>query len=602
MKKKILRIWGVGLALVLAITLSVGLAVPVAADVTEWSKGEDPFDFPDADGDGDWFWADDLDDHGVIAQAINGDLYVYAEDGDTEQIFKSEDGGRTWDKTDYDDDGDGPVVAMAVSTLDADVLYVADDDQVFKTEDGDDFEEVGDFATDTGDANITCLAVGYADDEAHVFVGTASTPGDVYHRHDVSFGGGWTSVAIGAYDAGVWDFVELTDDGGLGGDVVITEASDPAFVDDFDEDDDFEYFVGVAGPVHLGGATAGAIYRVWGEGAGDWDILDDVDADIISLDLVGNLGDAMLIAGEEDTATTWVSTDDGDNWDDPDKDPSGAGPTYVAIDEDFEEDTGMAWAVVEDSAVSMTSDGGVIFNQIGLIDMAAGWWVTDIATGSDSFMVIDSDSLFRYDGTNWERVWESTQFGGDMIDLVAISPESDDTIFVANVDQISGGAPNIYRSTDNGQDWDELRRQPDDIIWVDSFLPIDDDTLVIGGADGEVWKTDRNGARPWDMDDTDAGDIVCLIASPDVDTDDTLLFGDDGAEVWLSTDLGDDWDDVTGGDALNGTDTFVAFHPDFSTNDTIFAAIDDEVWMNDEASELDESDWDELDDADAEGL
>jgi hypothetical protein len=511
MKKKILKIWGVGLALVLAITLSVGLAVPVSADVTEWSKGDDPFDFPDEGGDGDWFWDALLQNHGVIAQAINGDLYVYAEDtgdvGDEASIFKSEDGGRTWSETDYDDDGNGDaVVAMAPSTIDADVLYVATATEVFKTEDGDDFEEVGDFAADTGDANITCMTVGYADDEPHVFVGTDSTPGNVWHRHDVSFGGGWVSVNIGDYDtvgtlnvygiaaspdfdsdvlvaavvaesagtesfvatnrgadAGVWDLVELETDGAT--DVLITEASDPAFVDDFDEDDDFEYFVGVCGPVHTGGATAGGIYRVWGEGAGDWDILDDVDADIISLDLVGNLGDAMMIAGEEDTAVTWVSTDDGDNWDDPDKSASGTGPTFVAIDEDFEEDTGIAWAVVDDSAVSMTVDGGFIFNQVGLIDMAADWWVTDIATGSDSFMVIDSDSLFRYDGTSWERVWESTQFDGDTIDLVAISPESDDTIFVADCIQVSGttGGINIYRSTDNGQDWDELRRQPDDI-------------------------------------------------------------------------------------------------------------------------------------------
>jgi hypothetical protein len=143
----------------------------------------------------------------------------------------------------------------------------------------------------------------------------------------------------------------------------------------------------------------------------------------------------MMIAGEEDTAVTWVSTDDGDNWDDPDKAASGAGPTYVAIDEDFEEDTGMAWAVVEDSAVSMTEDGGFIFNQIGLIGTTVDW-VTDIATGSDSFMVIHDGAgaagLFRYDGTNWDRVWESTQFDNDTIDLVAISPESDDTIFVAD--------------------------------------------------------------------------------------------------------------------------------------------------------------------------
>jgi hypothetical protein len=205
MKKKILKIWGVGLALVLAITLSVGLAVPVSADVTEWSKGEDPFDFPDEGGDGDWFWDALLQNHGVIAQAINGDLYVYAEDtgdvGDEASIFKSEDGGRTWSETDYDDDGNGDaVVAMAPSTIDADVLYVATATEVFKTEDGDDFEEVGDFAADTGDANITCMTVGFADDEPHIFVGTDSNPGNVWHRHDVSFGGGWLSVNIGDYD------------------------------------------------------------------------------------------------------------------------------------------------------------------------------------------------------------------------------------------------------------------------------------------------------------------------------------------------------------------------------------------------------------------
>ncbi len=114
------------------------------------------------------------------------------------------------------------------------------------------------------------------------------------------------------------------------------------------------------------------------------------------------MGSTVLIAGSanvQDDERVWYSTDDGDGWDESDKAPSGAaGPTYVWLDDDFDDGDGHAWAVTSgnEGAVSMTADGGEIFNQVSLIGMNKNW-VTDIALGSDSWMVTynSDDAQFK---------------------------------------------------------------------------------------------------------------------------------------------------------------------------------------------------------------
>ncbi|GAH80935.1 unnamed protein product, partial [marine sediment metagenome] len=244
------------------------------------------------------------------------------------------------------------ITAMAVSTEDADVLYVADATNVYKTDDaGDSWTDLGavidpDSPTDTYLVAITCLAVGYEDEIPHIFVGgdEFTGAGEVFYYQDAPFASTWidldvcapdNSIAIDISDvwgiatspdfdsdtlvvvviqsgtqsfvsanvgAGIgtedWDDLELLDD--LAASYVITGATNPVFVGDFDIVDAYELFVGVSGPAHA--ATDGGVYRITGMTNADDFLLADVDDNIVSLDVVGDLAYVSLLAGTEDTA------------------------------------------------------------------------------------------------------------------------------------------------------------------------------------------------------------------------------------------------------------------------------------------------------------
>jgi hypothetical protein len=99
MKKKIHKILGIGLAFVLAVSLSIGMVAPVAAadyEENDWGS----WGLPDLDAD---------TDIGPIAIAPDGTLYAavfYYDDDEADWFWKvcmSEDDGYTWDDTDIDE-------------------------------------------------------------------------------------------------------------------------------------------------------------------------------------------------------------------------------------------------------------------------------------------------------------------------------------------------------------------------------------------------------------------------------------------------------------------------------------------------------------------
>lgn len=342
--------------------------------------------------------------------------------------------GRTWEITDWSVDADittADVVDIVCSTVDADVVYVATAAEVYKTEDGgDEWDEVGDFSTvapATGD--ISCLAVGWDDDDdPRVFVGTldqnpaaadndgANLTGGVYYLYDVPFGADWTDLNVNvngqtddlniyglglspdfADDAfqvavvadmgatisyvafhigsapGGWEDVKILDDT-PGGSFVALGGSDPQFPEDFNGDDfydgDQEIFVGITGALHTGSGDGGVV-RICGVAPEEcYEILDDVDDDIISLDLTGDLGDTYLLAGTSD-GDVWYSNDDGDSWlqaSDEGIQPSGSTNTYVICDDDIADNlTGWAATGGAEGSVSLTTDGGANWRRISLI-------------------------------------------------------------------------------------------------------------------------------------------------------------------------------------------------------------------------------------------
>jgi len=515
-------------------------------------------------------------------------------------------------------------VDIACSSLDADTLYVTDGALVYWTEDGGDkWDEVADLSLENalddagGTQVITSIDVGYnRDEDPYIFVGTMDAGGNylgsVFYIAQGAIAGAWTDLEVGAFDVYAvaaspdfadehelfavvtnddpytavlnnyarvadWDEVaQLDKDEDLGGGgFEIEGASRFRFPEDFDTDDAYEFFVGVAGV-----SVKGSVYRVLDDDTfrlGDDD--SDIEFDIISLDVVGELAATSMLAGAQDSNEAYVSTDDGEKWDDPDKNPSGDGPTYVVMDADFaDSDEALAAVAGDEGAVSMTVDAGSLYNQISLINTRVDSidsvsFSREYATDETVFLLSSGareNSVWRYAG-DWERVFTSTVF--DNIDLVQVSPmfPTDNTVFVA---QKSDRDPIIWRSTDGGNDWDELNRQPEALT---ELLVVDDETLIAGTDDEEIWKTENHGRRAWDdYDVDDAGKIVSFSMSPNFADDETLLLGDDDGQIFISEDLGEDWDMV--GDALDaGVNAIVAFDYGYADNNFIYAASGDEV-------------------------
>ncbi|GAH61924.1 unnamed protein product, partial [marine sediment metagenome] len=249
----------------------------------------------------------------------------------------------------------------------------------------------------------------------------------------------------------------------------------------------------------------------------------------------------------------WYSTDDGDDWDETDKAPTGTGVTQnlVIVDDDFA-DSGIAWcasnAATKEGGVHLTTDFGATWNGISLLDTDMAEAVYDIAFSPDygtddaapMFMVAESsvattdDSVWKYDGTNWERVWYDVT---NELDLVEVSPgyAGDTAVFVA-----ASAAPTILYSHDGGADFTAMIRQP--LAAITSWVVIDDETVITGASGGAIYKTVRYGRRIWDEPTVAAA--AGLITDLAV-LGDTVLAGDDASQVFISSDSGDEFEEVS---------------------------------------------------------
>jgi hypothetical protein len=653
--KKLSKILGVVVALTMLLS-TFAFSTPVAADDEDWSL----FTLPDIGAASDYFMDTAIAGFSAFAMATDGTLYLY-EAGYTD-LFKSDDGGRTWEETDFlaEAPGAAAIVDIACSSDDPDIVYCAGVARVWKTDDaGDNWTEVGAAsiagflaAVGDGDSSITSIDVGYVDSQAYVFIGTADLAGDldydgaVGYKEEFTFGGGWTDLTVDAtgdatvdiyavncspdFDSDATTFAVATDatgpktwvvsnagaDVGDWADVAQLQINDvtpiriapvavgaPAasnfcFVADFDVDDEFEMFIGVSE------RTAGGLGDVFRVNDGS-SYCQSVDADIASLDVVGDSGGTSLLAGTAAApASIWYSTDDGDSWDETDKAPGsdGAGNTNLVIVADDFADSGEAWAAsssATEGGVHLTTDFGASWNGISMLDtnmnlVAAPGAALDIAftpgysSDSGTMFAVTVDtvgggvlaSVWSFDGTYWERIWADTV---NALDLVQTSPDfnSDNTMYVAD-----SGAGILLRSDDGGATWDVLNRDPSDVAgWatpITAWLVVDDQTIFTADAGAIIYKTARYGRRAWDDVATGlTGNVTDFAMSPAYASDGTLIAGDTASCVYISTDEGEEWDGLSDSDvagfvtAVN--DTYVCFDPNFASNKMLYAASDDVV-------------------------
>jgi len=281
----------------------------------------------------------------------------------------------------------------------------------------------------------------------------------------------------------------------------------------------------------------------------------------------------------------WYSTDGGDSWDSATKAPSGSGPTYVVMADDFTSG-GKAYAATSgsESAVSRTVDGGITWNQTGLIDTTMNTIIDLALAPGDSedntlFMLTwgGEHSLWRSldEATTWERVFSSTLPEVNGLSRVALSPQygiESQVVFLAGT---SNGNSVIWNSGDGGQTFSRSGQAAP--YPIDIWAAVSDDILVIGSYDGSaglVYRTTNRGRSYPDETAVGSEPLSSIALLPNYDQDETILIGNTNGWVYLSQDDGTSFEplplDATLS-PLTGSVT-VAFDPEFSSNNTLYAA------------------------------
>ena len=608
--------FAVGLLLLLSLLVSISPPTPVAADPDEviWSR----VNIPTEGKVGNWVLASGSD----VAQltiAIDDTLYAYVQ-GLSYTLYKSTDEGRSWS---YSGEVTDAIVDIVCSSLDANIIYVTDGSHVYKSEDaGTSFSKVADTTLPTLDGNesITCLDVGYdASDDPYVFIATADTDGGdfggVYYLPEADSEANWTDLQVGSYDvysiAGSPEFKNdsqviaiVTDEThtytinnyGVVGDwtsgvelleddvtpFTITAASDIRFPSDFDEA--YKLFIGVVG-------AGGDVYQVTSSIAYDLNI----DTDIISLDLVGEAGSTQLLAGAAGSAQIYLSTDGGSSWVGSAKQPTGGSKTYVLMASNFTS-SGKAYAATSgiESAFSYTTDDGITWNQLSLIDTEISN-IVDLALSPNYsqdntlFMLTSGSEHSLWRRLNsipvWERVFTTTLANVDSINLVELSPQYGNTSQVVFLAGISSGNPAIWESTDNGQGFSPPRFTDDPTtstpFFIDKWAAVDDNTLFVGSFDainnqGLVYRTTDSGSTYSNPAVVGGHPLNSIGLSPNYEQDETILIGNTNGWVYWSNDSGISFEPLPP-DAVSpplSGNISVAFDFRFSSNSTVYAASD----------------------------
>jgi len=615
-------------------------------------------------------------DVGTMAVAPDGTIFAAVFDADTRTwlVQKSEDDGYTWDDTELDDAID-TIVDIAVSpNYDNDeTVYVGcADGTVYRLEEAGD-GDVTALKTITDNEGIDASALFsmdvWTDDDDYNWI-LVGTDIDVFVLKDKRFED-WRDQELNevAFEVA---FTPDFDDSELiwavtvedGGDFLVTSTVSPGqwgqmvgevdipvlatpwadigFPDDYDSDPDdglTNLYVGVSSP------DVGEVYLIEGVETPDpsnaialfADVAGEDPVNIISIAVSGDYGDEVILAGERDTTTVWISDDGGYGWDTVDKSPTGGYWTHVYMGADvvwdgevFDPDEGMVFASTcgDESAVSRSDDGGMVFNQVGLIDTEIEM-ILDLGFHPDfpdtpTFLMStfdmdnETNSLWLTengdsDEPDYVRVLcgdptENTGNFAGWFGLVEYSADGD-AIYIAGTDEY--GDPGsadvnsvIWKSTDDGQTFGKKRSVDDNAFIRDWEIP-EEDTIYAACWDfgnssdnGSGFYMTTNSGLSWteDLTTTNLNDI-CL--SPAFEDDETILLGGMDGKVYMSDDGGGSFDDT--GLSLTPTDMSVAFDADYADEDVdgytfIYAASG---WNNiqvGEVSDTDDVDWDDLED------
>jgi len=618
-----------GLILLLSLLfIPASPAIAIPNDEVRWSW----VNIPTEGKVGNWMLADGSDiQH--LAMAIDGTLYAYGK-GLTYTLLKSTDGGYSWS---YTGEVKGSIVDIATAPNDASVVYYATASNVYKSADaGNSFVLLPPNPGGAGTNNLEITSIDVAYQGYYiVIVGTRDTDGleygGVYVLNESELFTSWIDTNAGSRDvyavafspnfssdrqlvavvtnetntfvttkvgdagwgATIGDSRLDRDNSGIPTPVVVVTSADIAFPQDYDITmGHYGLFVAI----DTGGGN-GDVYRINGTTATDLNIgftygLGNID--VTALAVSGNAATSNLLAGAASSAQVYFSTDGGRTWTRSAKEPTGQAKTFVVMAPDFSS-SGKAYAATSltESALSHTADGGVTWNQAGLIDTK----ISDVLALAPSPNYSQDNTLFMLTwggehslwrslngGASWERVYSSALASVDSIKLVELSPQYGNGSQVVFITGKSGGNPAIWESTDNGQNFSPPRVTRDPITGatfpINTWAVIDDDALFVGsysGGNGLVYHGTDGGW--WYSAGVVVGNqpLYSIALSTSYDQDKSILVGNiDGCVYWSNDNgvsfelLGQQLPELIASSDSNSIT--VAFDPEYSHNNTVYAA------------------------------
>jgi len=613
---------GLSLLIILASITATSQAT-ANPDEIKWSR----VNIPTEGTAGNWVLASGSDvQH--LTMAIDGTLYCYASpSGTSYTLFKSTDGGYSWSYTGRVKDS---IVALATTPDDASIVYYATSSNIYRSTDaGDSFVQLPANPGGAGSNNVEITSIDVTYLGYHIIVvGTRDTDNGEYggiYTLDERMPFTWTDTNLGYYDvyavafspnfpadrhqlAVVTDETDTfvttkvgdaawgatisdarldKDNSGIPTPVAVATSADIAFPEDYDVSiAHYALFVAIDT-----GSGNGDVYRTNGAVATDLNIgsaysLSNIDVTAVAV--TDDAATANLLAGTA-SSQVYLSTDGGSNWTRSSKPPTGQSQTWVLMAPDFA-DSGKVYAATSgtESAFSISQDGGLTWNQTGIIDTGLST-ILDLALSpnysQDNTLFVltwgGKHSLWRNlnGGTRWERVFTSALANVDSIDKVKLSPNYDSSEVVFIVGD-GGGNPAIWKSTDNGQTF--ARRTTYDpttgaTFTADIWAVVDDTILFAGGFDGAngmVYGSTNSGFFYTTRAEAGSQSLNSIVLSPDYEEDETILVGNTNGWVYWSNDNGISFEPLppdASSAPLTGSVT-VAFDPEYSQNKTVYAA------------------------------
>jgi hypothetical protein len=286
---------------------------------------------------------------------------------------------------------------------------------------------------------------------------------------------------------------------------------------------------------------------------------------INSLSYAGTVASGVLFAGESYTTGVWASKDPQSglpSWQFSYKPPTGTNQTapfttsvntVVRVAPDYSDANKVVYgsSLGPNNAFSVSSDGGLSFNGISMIDEAVTIIEDVMPTADGSYLFMSTDdnvtgppankSLWRCAGTpaigGWDRVHfrTLTQFTGATT-LVRLSPDNDSVYFFDAGAGGGAGSGAIQKSTNNGQIWGN--RTPPLGAVLDAAVESKDVLYVIITTNAFVWASTTgawNFGLPINPTINNLVSIQMAPSFPSKPVAGTVVVGAGGGAVALST-------------------------------------------------------------------